>query len=66
MLLEEFKKQYQLEFQYKHAKTLAQAMEIALGHVPRVGESVRIDQFELTVEETALLGPKVIAVRTLA
>lgn len=66
MPLEEFKSQYQIEFQYKHAKTLAQAMEIALGHVPKEGESVRIDQFELTVEETALLGPKVISVRTLA
>ena len=65
MLLEEFRKQYEIEFQYKHAKTLSQAMELALGHVPRVGESVRIDQFELTVEEATLLGPKVVAVRTL-
>ena len=66
MLLEEFKKQYQIEFRYKHAKTLAQAMELALGHVPRAGESVRIDQFELTVEETNLLGPKTVTVRTLS
>lgn len=65
MLLEEFKREYQIEFQYKQAKTLAQAMELALGHAPREGESVRIDQFELTVEETTLLGPKVITVRTL-
>ncbi len=66
MLLEDFKKQYQLEFRYKHAKTLAQAMELALGHVPRVGESIRIDQFELTVEEATLLGPKTITVSTLS
>jgi putative hemolysin len=66
MLLEDFKREYQIEFRYKHAKTLAQAMELALGHAPRVGENVRIDQFELTVEETALLGPKMINVRTLS
>lgn len=66
MLLEEFKQQYQIEFKYRHAKTLAQAMELALGHVPREGESVRIDQFELTVEESTLLGPKTITVSTLS
>lgn len=65
MPLEEFKKQYHIEFHYKHAKTLAQAMELALGHIPRLGDTVRIDQFELTVEETSLLGPKTIMVKTL-
>ncbi len=65
MPLEEFKKQYQITFHYKHAKTLAQAMELALGHIPRLGDTIRIDQFELTVEETSLLGPKTIAVKTL-
>jgi CBS domain containing-hemolysin-like protein len=65
MPLVEFKKQYNVEFHYKHAKTLAQAMELALGHIPRLGDTVRIDQFELTVEETSLLGPKTIEVKTL-
>ena len=65
MPLLEFKKQYNIEFHYKYAKTLAQAMELALGHIPRLGDVVRIDQFELTVEETSLLGPKTITVKTL-
>lgn len=65
-LLEEFNKQYHMELHFKQAKTLAQAMELALGHIPRSGESVRIDQFELTVEETSLLGPKTIQVKTLS
>jgi len=65
MPLEEFKTSYLVDIRFKHAKTLAQAMELALGHAPREGESVRIDQFELTVEETGLLGPKTILVRTL-
>lgn len=65
MPLKEFKEQYQIDITFKHAKTLAQAMELALGHIPREGENVRIDQFELIVEETSLLGPKTILVRTL-
>jgi CBS domain containing-hemolysin-like protein len=65
MPLEEFKSQYHIEFHYKHAKTLSQAMELALGHIPRLGDTIRIDQFELTVEETSLLGPKTISVKTL-
>ncbi|MES2200135.1 MAG: hemolysin family protein [Chlamydiota bacterium] len=65
MLLKEFKEHYHVDISFKHAKTLAQAMELALGHIPREGENVRIDQFELIVEETTLLGPKTILVRTL-
>jgi len=65
MTLAEFRTQYHVDLHFKEAKTLADAMELALGHVPRASESVRIDQFELTVEETSLLGPKTILVRTL-
>lgn len=65
MPLNEFKEQYQVNISFKHAKTLAQAMELALGHIPREGENVRIDQFELIVEEATFLGPKTILVRTL-
>lgn len=61
----EFKQHYLVDFHYKHAQTLAEAMELALGHVPRQGESVRIDQFELTVEEAGMLSPRLISVRTL-
>lgn len=65
MPLEQFKLQYQIDLQFKHAKTLFQAMELALGHISREGKSVRIDQFELILEDTNLLGPKTILVRTL-
>lgn len=64
-LLSEFAAQYGVDLRFKHAKTLAQSMELALGHIPGEGESIRIDQFELTVEETGLLGPKMILVQTL-
>jgi CBS domain containing-hemolysin-like protein len=65
MLLIDFKREYRMGLVYKQAKTLAEAMELALGHMPREGESVRIDQFELIVEESSLLGPKTITVKTL-
>jgi Mg2+/Co2+ transporter CorC len=39
-------------------------MAQALGHPPSKRESVRIDQFELTVEEASILGAKMIQVRT--
>jgi putative hemolysin len=65
MSLCEFRDQYHVDLRFKEAETLAESMEMALGHVPRAGESVKIDQFELTVEETNLLGPKTILVRTL-
>jgi Mg2+/Co2+ transporter CorC len=38
---------------------------LALGHAPSRGESIRIDQFELSVEEASLLGAKMILVRTI-
>jgi CBS domain containing-hemolysin-like protein len=65
MLLQDLSLQYQVDLRFKHAKTLAQSMELALGHIPGAGESVKIDQFELTVEEMGLLGPKTVLVRTL-
>ncbi len=65
MLLQDLETQYQVSLSYKNAKTLAQVMEFALGHLPREGESVRIDHFELKVEEATLLGPKTIVVKTL-
>jgi putative hemolysin len=64
MLLSEFNKQFDVHLGYQDAETLEQVMTLALGHLPSKGESVRIDQFELTVEEASLLGTKMIEVRT--
>ncbi len=64
MRLDEFNKQFSVHLAYAEAETLAELMAIALGHTPVKGESVRIDQFELTVEEASLLEAKEIQVRT--
>ena len=60
----EFNKTYKIHLESHGQETLEDLMAYLLGHVPTVGESVRIDQFELTVEEATLLGPKLIAIRT--
>jgi putative hemolysin len=64
MRLDEFNKQFNVYLSYQEAETLKELMALALGHPPAKGESVRIDQFELTVEEATLLGPTSILVRT--
>lgn len=64
MSLLEFNKQFNVHLSYQDAETLEDLMAQALGHPPSKGESVRIDQFELTVEEASLLGAKMILVRT--
>ena len=64
MELSEFNKQFNVHLVYQDAQTLEALMTKALGHIPSKGESVRIDQFELTVEESSLLGAKTILVQT--
>lgn len=46
-------------------ETLGELMAYQLGHSPTKGESVIIDEYELTVDETTLLGPKTISVHSL-
>lgn len=61
----EFNQTYKVHLDPHGMETFEELMEHLLGHVPSIGESIRIDQFELTVEEAKLLGPKTIAVRTI-
>lgn len=65
MRLNEFNKQFHVNLTYQDAETLEELVAKALGHLPSKGESVRVDQFELTVEEASLLGAKEILVRTI-
>ena len=64
MEIAEFNKKYGVHLEFKNAKTLAEAIIEALGHAPAKGETVRIDQFELTVDEVTLLHIKSVQVRT--
>lgn len=64
MELREFNETFQVHLEYEDAKTLAEVVMKALDHPPAKGDSVRIDQFELTVEEASILTIKTISVRT--
>lgn len=63
--IEDFNAEYGANLDRQGKETLSQLMAHLLGHLPVQGESVRIDRFELTVEEASLLGAKTISVRTL-
>lgn len=63
--LEDFNKQFSVHLAYEDTETLEELMSRILGHPPSKGESVRIDQFELSVEESPLLGHTEILVRTI-
>ncbi len=62
--LKEFNEQFAVHLVYQNAETLEELVTLALGHPPSKGEVVRIDQFELTVEEASLMGAKMIHVST--
>ena len=64
-LLQEFNQQFGVHLTYEDAETLQELMTKVLGHPPSKGESVRVDQFELIVEEASILGATEILVRTI-
>jgi CBS domain containing-hemolysin-like protein len=63
--IDEFNKTYHVHLDPHGVETLEELVTKLLGHAPAVGETVRIDQFELTIEEASLLGAMSIAVRTI-
>lgn len=64
MDIQDFNKKFHVNLEAEDAKTLEELMEEKLGHPPEKGESIHIDQFELTVEDAPILGPMKIAIRT--
>ncbi len=64
--IDEFNKTYHVHLDSHGVETLEELVAKLLGHMPTLGETVRIDQFELTVEEASLLGgAKSIAIHTI-
>ncbi len=62
--LEAFNQQFRTHLYYEGATTLGEVVALALGHMPEKGESAKVGEFELFVEEASLLGAKEILVRT--
>lgn len=65
MRIEDFNKRFSVHLDPQGVETLEELMEKVLGHNPERGESVRVDQFELTVEAGPLIGPKAVSIKTL-
>ncbi|MFI5334110.1 MAG: hemolysin family protein [Chlamydiales bacterium] len=64
MKISDFNAQFSVHLPDEGTETLGELVTAKLGHPPTKGESIRLDQFELTVEEASLLGAKTISVRT--
>lgn len=60
----DFNAQFDTKLDPREELTLADLMELILGHSPEEGESVYLDPFELVVKETTLRGVKSITITT--
>lgn len=65
MLISDFNKEFRVALDGMGAETLEELITKNLEHHPVVGDRVRIENFELKVEESSLLGIKSVSVRTL-
>ncbi|MDR3623570.1 MAG: hemolysin family protein [Chlamydiales bacterium] len=65
MSIAEFNKEFKAHLEGREATTLEELISRHLEHHPVEGDKVRIENFELTVEESSLLGIKSVSVRTL-
>lgn len=65
LTIEDFNRQFDAELDSQGAQTLGQLMIRMLGHPPQKGESVRVQDFLLTAEESTIMGAKTVAVRSL-
>ena len=63
-LLAELHSLYHIQLTSGGAADLDELFEEILGHKPAKGDAIRIGQFELSVEEAPLIGPKMIAIHT--
>jgi CBS domain containing-hemolysin-like protein len=62
--IEDINKQLNIFLRSDGVLTLEELMAKELGHRPNKGDYVRVDQFELTVEEAGLLKRNKISIRT--
>lgn len=64
MSIEQFNQEYSMNLSCPGAKTLADIFVKSLGHIPNKDEIVKVDNFELIVQESTIRGPKTILIRT--
>lgn len=64
MTVGQFNEQFDVELDVDLTETLEELIVRHLGHHPEVGESIFLDPYELTVEETSLRGVRSVSVTT--
>jgi putative hemolysin len=64
--LAELKADYQIELFCEGANTLEELCEKLLGHTPTKGDSLRFEEYQLTVEEAPLIGSLVISIKSIS
>lgn len=64
MKIAEFNQRFHVNLDAHGATTFEELLQKQLGHPPEKGESIHIDQFEITVDDAPLIGPKRIQIRT--
>jgi CBS domain containing-hemolysin-like protein len=65
-LISDFNRQFHVHMESDGVNTLQELVIKRLGHFPVKGESVRVDPFELIVEEVSILGVRTIAVKSIS
>lgn len=65
-LLAELKEFYHIDLHYENVKTLEELCAHLLGHNPSKGDVLKIEEYELTIEEAPLIGSCIVGIRTLS
>ncbi|MGE3953889.1 MAG: hemolysin family protein [Parachlamydiales bacterium] len=63
--VEEFNALYNTRLEGKEGETFGDLLRTRLDHPPEEGDTVRVGDFELSVVESGLLGPKVVGIKSL-
>jgi len=66
MSVAEFNRQFETKLPQEDGNTLSDLILSELGHLPVKGETLRIGDFEVTVDEPTLRGVKVLSVRSIS
>lgn len=62
MRIKDFNEQFQVQLEDEGCETLEQLFEKMLGHMPELGQSVRVGPFELTAVQVSLRGVPTVAI----
>lgn len=65
-LLSDLKKEYNIDLHYQKATTLEDLCKKVLGHAPAKGDELRLEDYELKIEEAPLIGSLEISIKSIS